>query len=154
MDDRHRRLPITRADGSEALFSGGDNEVWSFGEDNYEILRRYMLLREQMRPYLREIMRTAHEEGMPPMRPLFFDFPKDARCYEIKDEYMFGPDVLVAPICHEDAVSRRVFLPAGARWTQLGTGRVYEGGQEIEAEAPLDLIPVFLRDGSHADWKI
>ncbi|MGI6183163.1 MAG: TIM-barrel domain-containing protein [Candidatus Fimadaptatus sp.] len=152
--DRDPHETITRADGSEALFSGGDNEVWSFGEDNYEILRRYMLLREQMRPYLREIMRTAHEEGMPPMRPLFFDFPQDARCYEIKDEYMFGPDVLVAPICHEDAVSRRVFLPAGARWTQLGTGRVYDGGQEIEAEAPLDLIPVFLRDGSHADWKI
>lgn len=152
--DRDPHGSVTRADGSEALFTGGDNEVWSFGEDNYRILRRYMLLREQMRPYLRAIMAEAHEKGLPPMRPLFFDFPQCEECWQVKDEYMLGPDVLVAPICHEDAVSREVFLPAGARWTQLGTGLTYEGGRSVRVDAPLELIPVFLRDGSHADWSL
>ena len=152
--DRKPHENVYRANGVEVLGSGGDNEVCSFGEDNYEILARYLRLREQMRPYVRELMRTAHEQGMPPMRPMFFDFPGDAQCWDVRDQYMFGPDVLVAPVCEPDATSREVWLPTGARWTQLGTGKVFDGGQRVKVDAPLELIPVFLRDGSHADWTV
>lgn len=81
------------------------------------------------------------------MRALFYEFPEDPVCWDIKDSYMFGPNVLVAPVCHEKARSRLVYLPSGAKWTHAGTGKIYEGGQEFEIEAPLDTLPVFLRDG-------
>ena len=60
--------------------------------------------------------------------------------------------MLVAPIVHEGALSRPVYLPAGASWTELHTGKVYKGGQTITAGAPLAVIPVFLRDGRHSEW--
>ena len=60
---------------------------------------------------------------------------------------MYGSDVLVAPVCHEGAASRRVYLPEGAAWVDAGTGESFEGGQWLEKEAPLDTIPLFLREG-------
>ena len=71
------------------LTSGQDNEVWSFGEDNYEILKRYLFVRERLRPYVRECMRAASETGAPVMRPLFYDFPEDEHCWEVEDSYLF-----------------------------------------------------------------
>ena len=129
------------------LTSGQDNEVWSFGEDNYEILKKYLFIREKLRPYIRECMERAHTKGEPVMRPLFFDFFTDLKSWDIDDEYMFGPDILVAPILSEGAESRKVYLPEGAKWRESSTGRVYDGGQTATANAPIDIIPVFIRDG-------
>lgn len=84
------------------------------------------------------------------MRALFYEFPKDERCWDIKDEYCYGPDILVAPVCYEKARSRQVYLPEGTKWTHAGTGAVYEGGREYEIEAPIETMPVFLRDGRQA----
>lgn len=67
--------------------------------------------------------------------------------WDIMDEYMYGPDILVAPVCHEKARSRKVYLPTGAAWTGAGTGEIYEGGQWYEVSAPIDTLPVFLREG-------
>jgi hypothetical protein len=61
------------------LTSGGPNEVWSFGEEAYTIIRGLLSLRERLRPYVMRLMREAHETGTPPMRPLFYDFPEDGR---------------------------------------------------------------------------
>ena len=149
------RLPdrmIEGSDGQANCHTGADNEVWSYGEEVYEILRRYMLLRETMRDYTRSLMKEAHEKGTPVMRPLFYEFPQDPACWESEECYLYGSDVLVAPIAHEGALSRPVYLPAGASWTELHTGKVYEGGQTITAGAPLAVIPVFLRDGRHSEW--
>jgi alpha-D-xyloside xylohydrolase len=126
--------------------TGGPNEVWSFGEEAYEIIKDLLFLRERIKPYIREQMKRAHEEGIPVMRPLFLDFPGDEVAYEVEDEYMFGPDILVAPVLYEGARSRKVYLPKGAKWTEVNTDRVYPGGQWIECEAPLNVVPVFLRD--------
>ena len=91
-------------------FGGAANEVWSFGDEVYEILKRYMLIRERLRPYIMDQMRIAHEKGIPPMRPLFVDFPDDPLCYSIEDEYMFGPELLVAPVLEaERAVKKSLF---------------------------------------------
>ena len=134
-------------EGGAACVSGADNEVWSFGESNYEILREHLLLRERMRPYITELMTAAHEKGTPVMRPLFYDSPEDPRAWEVEDEFQFGPDVLVAPVLYEDMRERKVYLPAGSTWTNLWTGESYEGGTEICASAPLERIPVFTRNG-------
>lgn len=139
-------------DNVRQLTSGQDNEVWSFGEDNYEILKKYLFVRENMRPYIRECMRAASETGAPVMRPLFFDFPEDKKCWETEDVYMFGPDVLVAPVMELGARERTLYLPKGAEWKDAVSGNLYEGGRTVTVDAPLSVIPVFVRDGK--DIKI
>lgn len=133
--------------GVRQLTSGQDNEVWSFGEENYRILSRYLWIRERLRPYIRECMQEASRSGAPVMRPLFFDFPEDAKAWETEDCYMFGPDLLVAPVMEEGARTRKLYLPSGCRWKDAYTGTMYEGGQTVEVEAPLDVIPVMVREG-------
>jgi alpha-D-xyloside xylohydrolase len=124
--------------------SGGPNEVWSFGKEAYEIIQELLFLRERLKPYIMAQMQVAHEKGTPPMRPLFYDFPDDTKSWEIEDEFMFGPDLLVAPVVDEGARSRNVYLPAGDTWRDAFTGEIFDGGQTILADAPLARIPIYL----------
>ncbi len=135
--------------GVRQLTSGQDNEVWSFGEDNFEILKKYLFIRERLRPYIRECMKAASENGSPVMRPMFYDFYNDKTCWNTEDQYMFGPDILVAPVMEEGVTERSVYLPEGETWTESYTGKKYAGGQTVAAEAPLDIIPVFVRGGKN-----
>jgi alpha-D-xyloside xylohydrolase len=128
--------------------SGADNEVWSFGEDVYAMLRDLLALRERLRPYIDQQMRIAAETGLPPMRPLFVDFPADPACETVDDQYLFGPDLLVAPVLEAGARERRAYLPAGADWVHGGA--TYTGGQWVTVLAPIASIPVFARAGSDA----
>jgi alpha-D-xyloside xylohydrolase len=130
------------------LGSGADNEVWSYTEEVYEICKKYLFLREKLRPYVTEQMNTAHTRGTPVMRPLFYDFHEDRQAWETEDEYLFGPNYLVAPILYESLRERRVYLPGNTKWTNCWTGESFSGGQTITAAAPLDIIPVFSRDGT------
>jgi alpha-D-xyloside xylohydrolase len=125
--------------------------LWSYGEDVYPILESYVHLREDLRPYTREVMRVAHTDGQPVLRGMFHDFPDDERCWEIGDQFMFGPDLLVAPVVRPGARTRAVYLPRGAQWTNLHGGTTHEGGQQITVDAPLNVIPVFARDSSHVE---
>ena len=134
--------------GVRQLTSGQDNEVWSFGEENYEIMKKYLFIRENLRDYVREGMKTASKNGTPIMRPLFYDFSGDGECWNVEDEYMFGPELLVAPVMQEGAVERELYLPAGTGWTDANTGIKYEGGQRIKVPAPIDIIPVMIKEGS------
>lgn len=135
-------------DNVRQLTSGQDNEVWSFGDDNYDILKEYLFIRERLRPYVRSLMKEASEKGAPVMRPLFYDFPDDKKCWEIEDAYMFGPDLLVAPVMEAGVTTREVYLPLGTDWVEAYTGKIYTGGSQVLAEAPLAIIPVFTRAGS------
>ncbi|MER5180158.1 glycoside hydrolase family 31 protein [Streptomyces sp. NPDC002896] len=128
--------------------TGGPNEVWSYGEEAGAILEKYLHLRERLKPYVLDVMRAAHEEGLPVMRPLFLEFPEDDTAWSVDDTYLFGPDLLVAPVLTAGATDRTVYLPAGARWTDAWTSDVYEGGTTVTVDAPLDRIPLFLRDGA------
>ena len=130
--------------GGGKMNSGAENEVWSYGEEVYEICKKYMELRETLRPYVRGLMKEAHEKGTPVMRPLFYDFPDDPKTWEIEDQYMFGSDILVAPILYADERERTLYLPKGS-WKHLFTGEVYEGGTTVTVAAPLDQLPVFER---------
>ncbi len=137
--------------GVRQMSSGRDNEVWAFGEENTPILCKYLFIRERLRPYIREVMRQAHESGAPVMRPLFYDFPKDASAWQAEDCYVFGPDLLVAPVMEAGVTERSIYLPAGAAWTDAYTRKVYEGGQTVTVPAPIDVIPVMIRDGREFD---
>jgi alpha-D-xyloside xylohydrolase len=129
--------------------TGADNEIWSFGAEQYEIIRRLLFLRERLRPYVQDQMRVAHEAGLPPMRPLFVDYPDDPTSWQVEDQYLFGPDVLVAPVYTEGARERRVWLPPGATWVNAWSASEHAGGQWVDSPAPLDTIPVYLRkDGA------
>ncbi len=143
--DRRPAQPVLRADGTPCLNSGADNEVWSFGEEAYPILVKYMRRREALRPYVRGLMLQAHETGAPLLRAMFYAFPGEAALDGLKDQYMFGEDYLVAPVLTPGARSRDVVLPGGWRWENVDTGEVLEGGQTVRVPAPLDVIPVLRR---------
>ena len=148
--DREPRQPQFGTTGGATCCSGGPNEVWSYGEEVYKICEKYMFLREKLRPYTRKLMEEAHQKGTPVMRTLFYMYPQDKKCWEIEDEYLYGPEILVAPILCAGQRSREVYLPEGETWIEYATGKKYEGGQTIEAVADLDTIPVFLKEGSNS----
>ncbi len=133
--------------GEVREWTGAENEIWSYGEENYEIMAKFIRIRELMRDYIRGLMAEAHETGSPVMRAMFYEFPEDENCWNIQDAYMFGPDILVAPVCHEKAEARRVYLPSGTFFIHAGMGKRYEGGKWYEVEAAIDTLPVFLREG-------
>lgn len=143
---RYPHTPPISDHGGGKMLSGGPNEVWSYGDEAYEIMTKYMLIRERLKPYISSLMGAAHEQGTPVMRTLFYEFPADHPSWDADDEYMFGPDLLVAPVMEAGVTSRQVYLPAGATWTDAWTGEVYVGGQTIMAHAPLAFIPLYLRD--------
>jgi alpha-D-xyloside xylohydrolase len=140
--DRIPRSPLSQA------MSGGPNEVWSYGEEAYEILVGILKLRERIKPYVLDQMAAAARSGVPPMRPVWFDFPDDDEAWGIDDEFLFGPSVLVAPVTELGCRSRRVYLPAGATWTDPWGEKTLSGGTWLDADAPLERIPVYLRDGA------
>jgi alpha-D-xyloside xylohydrolase len=133
--------------GVRQFSSGQDNEVWSYGEENQKIMSNYLFMRERLRPYTRKLMEEAHEKGSPLMRTMFYEFPNDKICWELKDQYMFGSEILVAPVMEEGVRSREVYLPAGVNWINSCTGQEFEGGQTVSVAAPLEVIPVFTKKG-------
>lgn len=141
--DREPRQPQVGTTGGATCRSGADNEVWSYGEQVYEICRKYMDIRENLRDYTRDLMKEAHEKGTPVMRTLFYEFPEDENCWSIEDEYLYGSVYLVAPILHAGEKNRRVYLPAGAEWKDINTKEVYKGGTFIEVAVSLETMPVF-----------
>lgn len=146
--DREPKQPQHGTTGGATCLSGADNEVWSFGEEAYEILKDYLFLRERIKPYVKSLMEKAHIDGTPVMRPLFYDFPEDSVAWEVEDAYMFGPDLLIAPILYAEMRARKVYLPAGTEWVNAWTGEVVAGNQTIEVDAPIEQIPCFVRKGA------
>ncbi len=128
--------------GGGYLHTGQDNELWSYGEDNYKIMKDQLSLRQELKPYIKSLYEEASRNGSPLLRTLFYEFPEDSKCWEIYDEYMFGPKYLVAPIFELNKYDREVYLPSG-EWEDIRSGKTYEGGCVIKAEAPIESIPVY-----------
>jgi alpha-D-xyloside xylohydrolase len=143
--DREPKQPQLGETGGATCLSGAPNEVWSYGEGVYEICKKYMLIREEMRDYARELMKQAHEKGTPVMRPLFYDFPGDGKAWEVEDQYMYGNKYLCCPVLAAGLRKRPVYLPAGETWKSFAGDVTYEGGQVIEVDCPLHTMPVFVR---------
>jgi alpha-glucosidase (family GH31 glycosyl hydrolase) len=132
--------PIMRCHGTEP------REPWEYGEEAVTIYAFYAWLRENLLEYLYAAAMEAHETGVPMMRAMPFAFPGDATAADCDDEYMLGPDLLVAPV-HAGDLRRPVRFPEG-RWTDFWTGEVVAGPQTRQVEAPLERIPLYLRAGA------
>lgn len=122
--------------------TGRPNELWSYGEDVYEILKKYLDIRLSMKDYIKSLMNEASENGSPVIRTMFYEFPDDENCWNIIDQYMFGSKYLVAPVMYSGMTEREVYLPKGT-WRSIHDSSVYEGDKKITATAPIDIIPVF-----------
>ncbi|KAH8799144.1 glycosyl hydrolases family 31-domain-containing protein [Xylogone sp. PMI_703] len=143
--DREPRQPQVGTTGGATCCSGAENEVWSYGETVYAICVKFMRIREQLRDYTRTLMEAAHRRGSPLIRPCFYDFPNDAACWELEDQYMYGSKYLVAPVLSPGQELRNVYLPPGT-WTAFESGEKFEGERTIEVKCGLDTMPVFVRD--------
>ena len=126
--------------------TGDPNEIWSFGEKNFEILKDLVFLRERLRPYIDEQMKLASEKGYPVMRPMFFEYPEDENCYSLGEQYMFGSDILFAPIVNRGQKEKTVYLPEG-EWLLTKNGKKYTTGF-YTVEAEIDEYIAFVKNGA------
>lgn len=150
------RLPHSKplsSFGGGSMPTGAPNEIWSYGEENEKIFTYYLKIRENLKDYLEELMIEAHQYGYPVMRTLFTEFPEDNKCWTIDNIYMLGNKLLVAPIIYYKERFRKVYLPNGENWIHLFSQKKYEGGKEYIVKAPLDQIPVFIREKYLNDFK-
>jgi len=120
------------------------NELLSKVKD---ILVKYIGVRTLLKPYIKAAMEEAHLIGTPVIKPLFFDYPEDKTAWEDTEEYLFGHDILVAPVMYKGVRERKVYLPLGESWADSLSGKVYSGGQYVTVRAELDRIPVFFKNG-------
>ncbi len=126
---------------------GGDpNEIWSFGEENFEILKKLILIREKLRPYIKAQMDIASKKGYPVMRTMFFDFPDDELCYSLDGQYMFGDDIIFAPIVERGQTVKSVYIPDG-EWILTKNKRIYTKGI-YEVTAEIDEFAAFVKADS------
>jgi alpha-glucosidase len=99
-------------------------------------------------PYLKSLVAEASTHGLPVQRPLFLHFEDDARTYAIQDAYLYGADLLVAPVWQAGKTDWTTYLPKGAEWIHVWSGETFAGGQEATVQAPFGQPPVFYRAGS------
>ena len=131
---------------SHSTLGSPDKEPWSF-DYNHEIINKHAIeLRYELLPYIYNAMQQASQTGVPALRPLFLEFPHDENVAGMDDEFLFGDDLLVAPVLEEGMMEREVYLPKG-EWFDYWTGRQFAGGQTIHLPVTLDTIPIFVRGG-------
>lgn len=123
-------------------------EMWVYGDDFTRINRSTVELRYRFLPYLYTLFREHERTGAPVMRPLWYEYPADKSTYLVRDQYLVGADLMVAPVIVEGARSRDVYFPRGADWVDWWTGARYEGGRNARIDAPLDRLPLFVRVGA------
>jgi len=124
-----------------------NQEPWSFGNRMEEINRRAVELRYRLMPYLYDAFHEAAESGLPVMRALLLDYPDDPQAVGQNYEFLFGDDLLVAPVVKSDEREWDVYLPRGV-WYDFWTDQRYTGPRHVNVEAPLDRVPVFVRGGA------
>ncbi len=134
--------PIFRAHGAHSI-----REPWAFGPEAETILREVLNLRYRLAPYLYTVFRELHDQGKPIMRAMLLEFPDEVKARAADDQYMYGPWLLVAPVTKKLARSRPVRLPAG-EWTDFWTEEVHQGPGRIRVAAPLERIPLLVREGA------
>ncbi|BFZ65439.1 hypothetical protein YB2330_006609 [Saitoella coloradoensis] len=154
-------LPVMRVHGDRICLPKDQhaytcpNEPWSYGLDNFPIINAYIKLRYQLKPYVSQLFRRLSETGRPMLRPLFLDFSLSdpytlTNSEDVKEQYMFGPKLLVAPVTEPGVTEYDVYLPklpsgsAMANWTYWWTGETYQGGAWVSVPANVSWIPVFV----------
>ncbi len=136
--------PIFRAHGTRTT---NQNEIWSYGPEMQKLLTRYDRLRYRLMPYIYSVAWKTTSENYTPMRALVMDYREDPGLWNISDQFLFGPSLLVNPVTEPGATTRHLYLPNGS-WHNLWTGEPIEGGRFVDVPAPLDQMPVLVRAGS------
>ena len=126
--------------------SGDPNEIWSFGERNFEIIKDILAIREKLRPYIQKQFDIASEKGYPVIRPMFFHCPDDEICYTLDSQYFFGDDIIFAPIVNRGQTEKEVYIPDG-EWILTKDGSVYTKGTYI-IKAEIDEFVALVRKGA------
>jgi alpha-D-xyloside xylohydrolase len=141
--------PVFRVHGTRD--NPDENELWSYGPEAGKILLQYDNLRYRLLPYIYSLAWKTTSESYTPMRPLVMDFREDEKAQNVGDQYMYGPAILVNPVTEPGATERRLYLPK-AKWFDFWTGAplnvAAEGGKFIDAPAPIDRMPLYIRAGS------
>jgi alpha-glucosidase len=128
-------------------FGNPEQDPWSYGTRHEAANRKAIELRYELLPEIYTVMEEASRTGIPAMRPLFLEYPDDPRTWDRDDEFLFGRDLLVAPVLRDGAERRRAYLPKGA-WWEPGRGLRHEGGRDVTVPVTLDTLPVFVREGA------
>jgi alpha-glucosidase len=123
-------------------------EPWTYGGDYERINRASIELRYRLLPYLYTLFAQNEKTGIPPLRPLWFEYPHDVDAALVADEYLVGSDLLVAPVVVQNQRSRKVYFPKGDAWIDWWNGTRYEGGKTITVDAALDRLPLYVRVGA------
>jgi alpha-glucosidase (family GH31 glycosyl hydrolase) len=139
--------PITRAHGAGEVVKGYPTEPWQFGPEVEGICRKYLRLRYQLLPYNYSLAYSNHESGLPLARPLFWLDPADGALLNESSSYMWGDAMLVSPVVTAGETTKGVYLPRG-EWVNFWTDEVVSGGNAVSVAAPLDRIPLFVKQGS------
>jgi alpha-glucosidase len=124
-----------------------DQYAWSFGKVIENLCREAIELRYRLMPYIYAAFMQSTQTGEPLQKPLVFDFQDDLTVREIDDEYLFGSDLLVAPVCKAGTTARQVYLPAGT-WFDWHTGEKHAGERFLLAATPMEYIPLYARGGA------
>jgi alpha-glucosidase len=132
---------------THTTFGTPDQEPWSYGTYHEAVNRRAIELRYELLPHIYNVMRDASLTGVPALRPLLLEFPEDPNTYGIEDQFMFGADLLVAPVLRPGVTEREVYLPKGD-WFDYWTGQRHAGGTRIRVPVTLASLPIFVRAGS------
>ena len=142
-------MPLFR---SHSMIRSVPQEPYALGEPHTSICRKYIKLRYRLLPYMYTLIRQCAQDGTPVMRPMVYDFPDDSATHAMYDQFMLGPDIMVAPVYLPGAAARPVYFPRG-RWAHLETGQVVESmGEHVLVQCPLDQIPAYLKEGSILPW--
>ncbi|MCU9612464.1 glycoside hydrolase family 31 protein [Caldibacillus lycopersici] len=122
-------------------------EPWAFGEKYRDIIKKYIQLRYQWLPQLYSLFAESSRTGLPILRPLVLEYPNDPKTYNLNDQFMIGDNVIVAPILQPSVTDRALYLPEG-RWVNYWTDEVLEGGKHQLIHADLDVLPIFIKEGT------
>ena len=124
-----------------------NQEPWQFGETVLDIYRKYVKLHYRFLPYIYDLLFESQITGLPVMRPLVLHYEDDENTFNLNNEFLVGENMLVAPVLEQGATKRMVYLPVGT-WVNYWTGQRFSGGVHIIVDAPIDMMPIFIKDGS------
>jgi alpha-D-xyloside xylohydrolase len=135
--------PVQRIHGYQSK-----TEMWRYEPETYTNLLAMVKLRYRLLPYSYSLGRMVSEDGYTLMRGLPMDFGSDPNVADIYNQFMFGPAFMACPVIEKGARSREVYLPAGTKWIDFWSGKIFDGGKTIDVDAPLNQLPVFVKAGS------
>lgn len=151
-------LPVFRAHGTDCR-----REIWNYGKKGeifYDAIEKITHLRYQLMPYIYSLAGMVSQKHGTILRVLAFDFINDENVYNIDDQFMFGPSLMICPVTvpmyyeanskpiEGVAKTRKVYLPDGSDWYDFWSEKRFKGGQTVEAQAPIDMIPIYVKAGS------